>query len=105
MKEPRYRIFVPSEYAFLVRRGSEDAENWRELLGEAKQAVQDAYIADWQAYWTQVACVAAERKNTTTVEGVTWHVALVTPEMYYPCPPELAAKAIFASDREAVKSR
>jgi hypothetical protein len=40
-----------------------------------------------------------------TVEGVTWHVALVTPDMYYPCPSELAAKATFASDREVVSSR
>jgi hypothetical protein len=66
MKEPCYRIFVPSELAFLVKRGNEEAENWRELLGEAKQAVQDAYIADWQAYWTQLAYVAQERKNAAT---------------------------------------
>lgn len=88
----KFQIFVPSSYAFLVQCDDRDVINWRELMNEARQAVEPELREHWQRYrqLLELSTKQALAKDATLDEVMAY---TCTPGMYYPCPEWLAAKA------------
>lgn len=91
--QKQFYIRVPSSRVFLVMCDGQEAKNWRELMNEARQATEPELRQRWQEY--------RQREMLTAVMAIEPGASLddvmgfvCSPNMEYPCPDELAAKAI-----------
>jgi hypothetical protein len=76
-----------------VKGNFETALNWYDLKGEAHRAIKVEMGQRWRAYWQTCIQRAAIAENPCSPNDLMNVVS--TPDPYYPCPPELAAKAIW----------
>jgi hypothetical protein len=74
----------------------ENALNWAELSQEALQAIEPEIRRRWLEYWEYAARKAATVCDTTSIDEIMGIIML--PSHYYPCPAELAQKAIWKED-------
>jgi hypothetical protein len=94
----RFYIYVPSSRAFLVmcathEKPGQEVTNWRELRDEARKAVEPALRKRWYEYrQREMMMVIQALESDASLDAVMGFVC--SPSMEYPCPPELAAKAI-----------
>jgi len=79
---------------FLVTCNGQEAENWRDLIAEARQAVEPELRERWQEYrQREMATVEQAVEPDAGLDEVMGFVC--SPSMEYACPPELASKAVF----------
>jgi hypothetical protein len=90
-KEAKFEIYVPASQSFLVTVNGKPVANWRELQAEAKAAAEPAIRARWKAHWEHGIMLAVHALQAAKVEDMM--PLFLSPDMYYDCPPELAAKA------------
>jgi hypothetical protein len=88
---PAYHIYIPSPRSFLVTVNYQVVSNWRDLQAEARAAVEPAIRERWLAHWQRVAQITTQAQQAENTEDLMQ--LILQPDMYYPCPPELAAKA------------
>jgi len=91
----KYEIYTPSPGAFLVCANGRVVENWRELQEAARQAAEPAVVARWQAHWQHVLNIVSQSMYAKDLPTLMTYI--YTPDMYFPCPDDLAARAIVAS--------
>lgn len=91
MNQIKYEIYVPASQSFLVTVNGEPVANWRELQAEAKAAAEPAIRQRWTRHWEHGIMLAVHALQAKRVEDMM--PLLLSPDMYYPCPEELAAKA------------
>lgn len=78
-----------------VNGSMETALNWRELADDAMIAIEPEVRRRWRAYWQEAIICANTLLASDDVKSLIHLVA--SPSWYYPCPPELAARAIWPS--------
>jgi hypothetical protein len=88
---PAYHIYIPSPWAFLVTVNYQVVSNWHDLQAEARAAVEPAIRERWIGHWQRAASIASQAQQAEKLEDLM--ALILQPDMYYPCPPELAAKA------------
>jgi hypothetical protein len=72
----------------------ETALNWRELSEEATRAIEPEARQRWRAYWESCKTQAAVANDAAaTLDEMMKCVPF--PSSYYPCPPQLAARALW----------
>jgi hypothetical protein len=86
-----YEIYVPSAHVYIVQHNKHMVPGWMELQEQARQETEPLVRERWQAYWLKVAQYAASLYNEADLFRLMTTVQ--TPGMYYPCSPELAARA------------
>jgi hypothetical protein len=91
----KFEIFVPSSRTFLVYCNGKEVKNWRELEAEARQAAEPQILDRWEEYWVRLLArfeAWKEEPEKVTLDEFMW--VPTSPNMYYECPEELAAKAV-----------
>jgi hypothetical protein len=86
-----YQIFVPSAQTFIVKCNGQIVPGWTELQEQARQETEPLVRERWQSYWLKIAVYAVALHDETDLFKLMTTVQ--APGMYYPCSPELAARA------------
>ncbi|HEY4388087.1 MAG TPA: hypothetical protein VGN34_26870 [Ktedonobacteraceae bacterium] len=92
MANDKFEIYVPSSRTFLVTCNGKEVSNWRELQQEARAVAEPAIRERWLAHWQKAVVTANIAQQAEKLEDMM--PLLLSPNMYYECPAELAAKAI-----------
>ena len=91
-----YQIFVPSDQTALVCYKYKWVANARELNNEALAAIKPMIMDRWRNHWLNVAQIAPQKLLSCSPREIMSTSGTMSPSMYYPCPEELARKAIVA---------
>jgi hypothetical protein len=100
-KQAKFEIFVPSSSTFIVTCNGRKVENYRALMEEARRSVEPLIRERWENFWNRLIEIAHCRMHAASLKQLM--TGVLSPEMYYPCPPELAEKAIVPPGQGAQK--
>jgi hypothetical protein len=91
----KFEIFVPSSRTFLVYCNGRQVKNWRDLMADAQAAAEPQIVERWGEYWEKLLSrfeAWRDAPEKVTLDEYMW--VPTSPNMYYECPPEIAAKAV-----------